>query len=117
MLQIWGNFCRFGWILLLLSGLSAAGQNTVIIEGVVRDGADKKPDVRCGSHQYCRRRVLTNDEGRFSIQARVPDTLLFRYVAHVPVKIAVDGPMKPLDIVLQEDGGLLSTVVVTGSKV
>lgn len=111
-----GNFCRFGWILLLLSGLSAAGQNTVIIEGVVRDGADKSPMFGVAVINTAGEGVLTNDEGRFSIQARVPDTLLFRYVAHVPVKIAVDGPMKPLDIVLQEDGGLLSTVVVTGSK-
>ncbi|HPE98443.1 MAG TPA: hypothetical protein PKX04_10825, partial [Chitinophagales bacterium] len=83
-----GNFCRFGWILLLLSGLSAAGQNTVIIEGVVRDGADKSPMFGVAVINTAGEGVLTNDEGRFSIQARVPDTLLFRYVAHVPVKIA-----------------------------
>lgn len=56
--------------------------------------------------------TMTDIDGNFSVPAKKGETIVISYVGYTPKEIKFDG--QPLNVVLDEDNGLLDEVVVVG---
>lgn len=96
---------------LLLAIFSFAQQKT--ITGTVSSKADKAP-LAGVSVQTKNRTVLTDNAGKFSIEASAGDDLTFSYVGSIPVTIKVTGDNLNLTVEMEEGLKEEDVVVVTG---
>src|SRR5687768_13253566 len=96
---------------LLLAIFSFAQQQT--ITGIVSSKSDKVP-LAGVSVQTKNKTVLTDNAGKFSIEAFAGDDLTFSYVGRIPVTIKVTGDNLSLTVEMEEGVKEEDVVVVTG---
>ena len=97
---------------LFLSGILSFAQQK-IITGIVTGKTDKAP-LAGVSVQSKNKTVLTDNAGKFSIEAAPGDNLNFSYVGITPVTIKVDGTEQNLAVELEEGVKEGEQVVVVG---
>ena len=97
---------------LLASVTGAFAQGKVTITGVVTDNLGPVPGVGVMVAKTANGTV-TDLDGRYSIQAREGDVLVFSCVGYADLQRIV-GKQTVMDVVLSEDATLLDEVVVVG---
>ena len=104
-------------VLLAASLLAAAGsafaQGKITVTGTVSDNIGPVPGVGIMVEKTTEGTV-TDLDGRYSIQARVGDVLVFTCIGYADVRMAVTRQSSVLNVVLSEDSQLLDEVVVVG---
>lgn len=99
-------------LMLLICSANALAQG-ITVKGVVRDGnGDGLPGVTVvvkGSNNG----VISDIEGRYSIQAKTDDVLTFSYIGMITEDVKVAG-RTVIDVTLKEDSETLDEVVVVG---
>ncbi len=98
--------------MLLIAFFSFAQQKT--ITGTVT-GKDKNP-IAGVTVQTKNKTVLTDNDGKFSIEADVGDNLTFTFVGMKAKSVKATGSTQNVDVEMEQDVGQLETVVVTGYK-
>jgi len=83
------------------------------VQGTVRDSTGVLAGVSVSVRGNAGNGTLTDDLGKFSIQANPDDILVFRYVGYKPQEIAVGGQQE-INVVLQPDVIGLDDIVVIG---
>ena len=97
---------------LAASGISAFAQGKVTISGVVTDNLGPVPGAGVMVDKTTDGAV-TDLDGRYSIQARPGDILVFTCIGYADVRMVV-GRQTTINVVLSEDAQLLDEVVVVG---
>lgn len=99
--------------MLLMALFSFAQQK--IITGTVVDKTDNSP-ITGATVQVNKKTVLTDNTGKFSIEAAEGDNLKISYVGMKSVSIKITGSSQSLSIAMESGAGELEAVVVTGYK-
>ncbi len=108
------KFYLVGFAAYLMSGL--AYSQTAVINGQVSDIQTNEPLIGVyviknnGNNG-----TITDNDGRFALQAREGDQLSFSYVGYEDHEVTITSDMKELKISLREDSKYLSEIVVTGT--
>ncbi len=97
---------------MLLMALFSFGQ-TKTITGTIAGKSDKNP-IEGVTVQTINNTVLTDNAGKFSIQANVGDNLTFTYVGMRATTVKVTGATQNVSVEMEPDVSQLETVVVTG---
>ncbi len=97
---------------MLLMALFSFGQ-TKTITGTIAGKSDKNP-IEGVTVQTSNNTVLTDNAGKFSIQANVGDNLTFTYVGMKATTVKVTGATQNVSVEMEPDVSQLETVVVTG---
>jgi TonB-linked SusC/RagA family outer membrane protein len=98
----------------LLFTLFSFGQQK-IITGTVVGKTDNSPIMGATVHAN-KKTVLTDNSGKFSIEASEGDNLTISYVGMKLVSIKITGSSQNLSVAMETGAGELETVVVTGYK-
>jgi TonB-dependent starch-binding outer membrane protein SusC len=99
--------------LLLMAMFSFAQQKTVV--GTVVSKTGNKP-LAGVTVQVKNRSAVTNESGKYSIEAAAGETITFTYVGMKPVSVKVGNTTQSFSVELEEGVGELEQVVVTGYK-
>ena len=100
--------------LLLLLPVSALAQQTVNVKGVVTDAADKQPLIGAAViMDGTTTGVITDVDGKYSIQVPADATLRVEYLGYTTQKIKVNGQTS-INVALASDKVALDEVVVIG---
>lgn len=100
------------WLCCLLLPLSMAAQK-VTLTGVVRDKQGESLPMAYVQELDGKSKVMTDIDGRYSIQTEVGKTIEFTYVGFSPYHYKVKAGDRVVDITMQEDSKELEAVVVT----
>ena len=113
--RIFQSFCVLALTAccLLVAGFSASAQSRITVSGTVTDHVGPVPGVGIMVEKTTDGTV-TDLDGRYSIQARVGDVLVFTCIGYADVRMAVTAQSSVLNVVLSEDSQLLDEVVVVG---
>ncbi|WP_346319955.1 TonB-dependent receptor [Chitinophaga sp. YIM B06452] len=106
-----GRIGAFLSFLLLLSTLTVQAQRASIT-GKVTSGADRVPGVSVRI-KHSNQGTLTDQNGQFTLQAAVGDTLVFNHISYAALEMPVKNH-SPLEISLVANSQNVSEVVVVG---
>lgn len=106
-----GRIGAFLSFLLLLSTLTVQAQRASIT-GKVTSGADRVPGVSVRI-KHSNQGTLTDQNGQFTLQAAVGDTLVFNHISYASLEMPVKNH-SPLEISLVANSQNVSEVVVVG---
>lgn len=106
-----GRIGAFLSFLLLLSTLTVQAQRASIA-GKVTSGADRVPGVSVRI-KHSNQGTLTDQNGQFTLQAAVGDTLVFNHISYASLEMPVKNH-SPLEISLVANSQNVSEVVVVG---
>ena len=104
---------QFLLVMLLVTINMVAQQKT--ISGIVTGRSDKKP-IEGVTIQGKNKTALTNNLGRFSVEASPGDNLIFSFVGMKSLTIKVPNNSQELSVEMEEGINELEQVVVTGYK-
>lgn len=106
-----GHFGVFLSLLLLISSLTVRAQRANIT-GKVTSGEDRVPGVSVRI-KHSNQGTLTDQNGQFTLQASVGDTLVFNHISYAALEMPVKNH-SPLEISLVANSQNVSEVVVVG---
>src|SRR5687768_16228902 len=106
-----GHFGVFLSLLLLISSLTVRAQRANIT-GRVTSGADRVPGVSVRL-KNTNQGTLTDQNGQFSLQAAVGDTLVFNHISYAALEMPVKS-LSPMEISLVSNTQNVNEVVVVG---
>lgn len=91
-------------------------KNVLTITGTVKDKNDQPLPGVSVSIKGTNKGTLTDENGKFSIEANAGDVLLFTFIGYKLQEINVSGGTTNLNVVLDEGDALMSEVTVVGSR-
>ena len=101
-------------MLLLLPAISSLQAQNKTVTGVVTSGTDSEPLIGVSVQvKEAGTGSITDIDGRYSVTAQQGQTLVFSYIGFVTQEIKV-GASGTVNVVLEEDNGMLEEVVVVG---
>lgn len=101
-------------MLLLLPAISSLQAQNKTVTGVVTSGTDNEPLIGVSVQvKEAGTGSITDIDGRYSVTAQQGQTLVFSYIGFVTQEIKV-GASPTINVVLEEDNGMLEEVVVVG---
>ena len=102
-------------LILALASPGLAYAQNVTVKGQVWDDALGEPMIGVNvSEQGTTNGVITDIDGRFSIDVRDNATLLFSFIGYRDESYTIDGAMDDLRIVMRVDSEMLEEIVVVG---
>lgn len=102
-------------MVLLISTLNAQNNNIEFtVSGTVTGDNGPLQGVNVSIKKSATRGVITDVAGRFSIQAKVGEVLVFSYVGFLKSEVTITSSQKNLSVTLEHDANQLGEVVVIG---
>ncbi|WP_171062754.1 TonB-dependent receptor [Larkinella sp. C7] len=109
---VWQMTCL--WLLVLLANRSAMAQTSTPIKGVIRDNLAQSPLPGANvAIKGTTRGVSTDGDGKYSIDAKPNDVLVFSYIGYTTQEVKIEG-QTTIDVLLQQAASSLNEVVVVG---